>query len=310
MAFTLRTFDAPANSTNTVPTAQTLRAAAARAVLDPRSHRIELMNQIGAALGIPPGGWSHGISRLLDQGEVRVYWLLRVLAGKRASENAVKNLQRAQQFVNAETMLTLITASREHSPSVTDTSDNSIDTYGQGGLDYLGAEMHTLGLPRSITSQWEARLRSLNLESNAMIRPATIPAKDQVLAYAAQLNASFDQRFKSYLRDCIGTASNEAIERTPRAALLAWKSYAFLAPGGEVYNVKKPLSSQMGQRFGIRTCLQFIKSVDERMPLELLITDSRFNHSEWIRIAKVRTAEALFLERILSTTRALLVPTI
>jgi len=153
------------------------------------------MNDIGGALGIPDGGWSHGISRLFDQGDIRLVWLLRTLSRKGASSAASRNLRRATQFVHAEVMLTLITASREHAPAITTATDDFIDTYGQGGLDFLGAEMNQLGLPRSITSQWTSQAPVRNLESGSIIQPAQIPSRDQVLAYAAQINASFERRF-------------------------------------------------------------------------------------------------------------------
>lgn len=209
---------------------------------------------------------------------------------------------------DAEALLTLITASREHIGSVTANSDEAINTFSKGGLDYLGAEMYGLGLPRSITSQWEAQGWALNPESNSQVRPARIPAKDQVLAYAAQINASFEQRFKLYLRECIGDNASAALNRSARAAILVWKAYAFLAPGGSPFKTNVTVSAQLGQRFGIRTCLQYLKSKNPDLTLEAVVTDPALNGCEWIRIAKVRTAESLFLERVLATTRDLLSP--
>lgn len=65
---------------------------------------------------------------------------------------------------------------------------------------------------------------------------------------------------------------------------------------------------QLGQRFGIRSCLQYLQRNNSDLQLEALVTDPVLNGCEWIRIAKVRTAEALFLERVLATTRDLLSP--
>lgn len=308
MPLSLNSFESPPPGQK-VPTAGEIRALAARVVMAPKSHRVELMSAIGDALGIPRGGWTQGISRLFDRSDVRIVWLLRALSGRGASIAASRNLLRAIQFVDAEVMLTLVTASREHAPAVTTNSLEFVDTFGEGGLDFLGAEMNRLGLPRSVTSQWATRTPFRNLESGSMIQPAEIPSRDQVLAYAAQLNASFQQRFKHYLRDCVGDKSADALAKSYRASVLVWRAYAFLAPGGVEYDAKRSLTSQLGQRFGIRTCLQFIKSKDPAMPLDAVVTEPLLNQSEWIRIAKVRVAEALFLERILQTTRDLLVPT-
>jgi hypothetical protein len=70
------------------------------------------------------------------------------------------------------------------------------------------------------------------------------------------------------------------------------------------------LKIQLGQRFGIRSCLQYIKHSDESLPLNAIVEDEKLNQSEWIRIAKVRVAESLFLERVLQTTRDVLLPAI
>lgn len=277
--------------------------------METRGHRVQMMNAIGDALGIPPGGWSHGQSRLFERGEIRLYWLLHRLSGGSASNLAAKNLARAIQFVSAEVMLTLVTAARENSQSIAANSSAPVNTFGQGGLDFLGAEMHTLGLPRSVTAQWATRARFQNLESGNFVQPANIPGKDQVLAYAAQINASFERRFKGHLRACLGLQATPAVENASRAALLVWKAYAFLAPGGGEYDAVRSIGSQIGQSFGIRTCLQYLqKSVDPMLSLDLICTHQLLNQSEWVRIAKARAAEALFLERVLSTTRDLMVP--
>lgn len=252
-----------------------------------------------------------GQSRLMQNGDVRVVWLLRQLSRSSTAEAASRNLARAVQFVNAEVMLTLITASRESSSSIAATSDEPVNTFAQGGLDFLGGEYHSLGLPRSVTASWESRARIRNAESGNFIQPANIPAKDQVLAYAAQMNASFDRNFLKFLRAILGAAAGDAVTKTSRAALLVWKAFAFLSPAGKAYDPKKGLDSQLNMRFGIRTCLEYLHAkVDQALPLDLLLSHQPLNRSERIQIAKARVAEALFLERALSTTRDLLEPSV
>lgn len=308
MAFSLNTFNAPPVGAK-VPTARELRAAAARMYMEPRDHRVRLMNEIGEPLGVPAGGWSGGQSRLMQNGDVRVVWLLRQLSRPSTAEAVSRNLARAVQFVNAEVMLTLVTASRESSSSIAATSGNVIDTFGQGGLDFLGGEYHNLGLPRSVTASWASRARIRNAESGNFIQPANIPARDQVLAYAAQMNASFDRNFVRILRTILGTAASDTLGKATRAALLVWKAFSFLSPAGNAFDSRKSLGVQLNMRFGVRTCLEYLHSkVDQSLPLDLLLSHRPLNRSERIQIAKARVAEALFLERALSTTRNLMEP--
>jgi len=92
--------------------------------------------------------------------------------------------------------------------------------------------------------------------------------------------------------------------------MLAWAAYAFLAPGGREFDPEKTLASQLGQHFGSRTALDYIaqmaKTAGGKPDLDLLIKDPYLSHTEWVRSAKTRAAETLFLERLLKRARELL----
>lgn len=93
-----------------------------------------------------------------------------------------------------------------------------------------------------------------------------------------------------------------------RVATLVWKAYAFLAPGGRDYDPKRSLSPQLGQQFGCYTPLTYLASTAQpgaTRALDRILTETALNNSEWVRIAKVRVAEALFLELLLQDARAL-----
>lgn len=296
---------------STPPTSRELQAIGAHASIASVSHRAALMNAIGRILGIPQSGWNHGQSRLFEHGDIRLIWLLRRLAGRTAAERIATNLSRAMQVAAGDIMLTVVTAAREHGSSLTDLSMTPIETWHQGGLDFLGAEMKRLGLPRSVTEAWRRRT-FISRETGHQVQPAVIPARDQVLAYAAQLRASYAHNFRAHVAAVLGPASGASIARASRVAALVWKTYSFLAPGGADYDPKRSVAAQSGQPFGSRTALTFLahRAAANREDLDLdgILTVPDLNHVEWVRSAKVRVAEALFLERMWTVTRELLPP--
>lgn len=294
------------------PTAREVQAVGAHGALATRSHRAMLMNQIGRLLGIPPSGWSHGQSQLFERGDIRLVWLLRRLAVKRAAERIAANLGRASQVGVADLMLTVVTAARENSAALTDVSMRTIDTWHEGGLDFLWAERNRLGLPRSVTDAWRERPTFISHETGRPVAPAYIPARDQVTAYGAQLRASFDRNFRKHVNAVLGREGDASISRLSRTAMLVWKAYSFLAPGGADYDSKRTVASQSGRPFGCRTAVLFLAqhagSDPLRCDLNDIVTVSDLNHVEWVRSAKVRAAEALYLERLLTVVRELLPP--
>lgn len=272
--------------------------------------RKTLMNQIGAALGIPPGGF-HGQAKLFDGHDVRIVALLAKLAKEQAAKRIAANLYRAGRYTNVPLMLAVVTTAREHSKGLTASGDRMIDSFNEGGLDFLWAEKNRLGLPNSVTKPWVERLpKIINPETGNRVDAAWIPAHDEFLAYAAQIGASYNHNFKSNLKIALGTEADGALSRASRPAVLAWAAYAFLAPGGREFDPKKTLASQLGQHFGSRTALDYVaqlaKKAGGKPDLDLLIKDPQLNHTEWVRSAKTRAAETLFLERLLKRARELL----
>ena len=216
------------------------------------------MNSIGSLLGVPPGGWGHGQSRLFERGDIRLVWLLRRLASRPAAQRVAKNLERAAGLSGAGTMLTIATTAREHSSALTDVSSRMIDSWHEGGLDFLWKEKDRLGLPRSVTGAWTTVEPFVSEETNHHVFPAYIPAHDQLLVYAAQIRASFDHSFIPHLADIAGNAAGTRLAATSRPALLVWKAYSFLAPGGKPYDPKTTIAAQSGQKFGCRTAIETV----------------------------------------------------
>ena len=109
-------------------------------------------------------------------------------------------------------MLGIVIAQREACRSLTATAKTAIQTYHQGGLDFLDKEKGQLGLPASITSAWGRALRCSTAESSNEVFPENIPARDQLLAYAATIAARFSHNFASSLRAEFGDQATRRLQ--------------------------------------------------------------------------------------------------
>lgn len=275
-----------------------------------RAGRVALIDQVGATLAIPHGGW-HGQARLFDGDDIRLRWLFARLRKEHEANLIADNLARCGRYVHVSLMLVLVSAAREADRSLTAHGDAAIDTFNQGGLDFLWAEKKRLGLPHAITDRWERGKFGISPESGHPVQPAKIPAHDQLLAYAAQIGASFRLNFHASLKKEFGDDAEAALAGASRTALLVWQAYSFLSPGGGPYDPKRKLREQLGMKFGHRSALSLYayKAREEgRKPsLEDIVTDrTLLVHLEWFHSAKTRAAEALFMERLLKRARELL----
>lgn len=292
------------------PTAKEVQAMGVLGLDLRKEGRGALMDQIGAALGIPHGGW-HGQARLFEGPDLRLRWLLLRLAKEHQARLVAANLARAGRYVSVNLMLAMVSAAREADPSLTATGTEMIETFNEGGLDFLWQEKSKLGLPGAITRTWQRGFAGVSAESHHTVHPARIPARDQLLAYSAQIAASFRLNFHASIRKEFGDDADAALAAASRKALLVWQAYAFLAPGGGPYDPKKTLRQQLGMGFGHRSALSLYaygaRQQGRKPSLEDIVTDrTLLVHLEWFRSAKTRAAEALFMERLLKNARELL----
>jgi hypothetical protein len=244
-----------------------------------KAGRTMLMNHIGAALNIPPGGWAHGLSRLFVAGEPRIVGLLGVLAREKQAARVAENLRRAGRFSGGTLMLAVVTTAREHVSALTAHGSGTINSFSEGGLDFLADQMNQLGLPHALTMRWHPLRRRINPETGNEVHPARIPAVDQLIVYAAQLNASFEGAFKRYLRAEAGADADRALRKATRMSTLVWRAYSFLAPGGRPFDPELSVAAQSGQPFGIRTALAYVHRESEGIDLDRLTTDPQLNMS-------------------------------
>jgi hypothetical protein len=294
-----------------VPTALEIQALGAHGALGTTSDRAALMNEVGRLVGIPPGGWRHGQARLREDGDIRLVWLLRRLAHKSVAEQVATNIRRTDQFVPGDLWLAVVTTAREHSAkTLYDLSMDRVETWHDGGLDFLFDNKNSLGLPKAITDAWGQPKEFISHETGNPVHPAYIPARDQLVAYAAQIRLSYDHNFRTHAVAILGRNAGSSVVQMSRVARLVWRAYAFLLPNGYPYNPRSSVAAQSGRHFGCRTALLFLAhrahggSVDLNQILHLPDLDQ----VEAVRSAKIRVAETLYLERMLTVVRELMVP--
>ena len=286
--------------------ASEIRAAAQHGIDLKTAGRLTLMRQIGARFGIPKRHFRRGKRGLITNGDVRLIGLLQVLANVKASRAAAANLKRLNQFVkDIRPALAVATASRENSKAVTAQGSEMIETWHEGGLDFLGKNLgrnwNRLGLPRSIIRHWRAAPPFRSPETRNIVHPAWIPARDQLLAYAAQTRESFNG-FQDLVRRQLGQAmGDKALADMTDDARLLWQAYAFRAPGGNEFDPR--VGPKHGKHFGAKTALGYLvhRAKEEKREIDLnaILTDSSFNRTFYVRSAKERVAEAIFLEELL-----------
>jgi hypothetical protein len=293
------------------PTEKELREVGRFGVAIGRTGRASLMNAIGTRLLIPPGGFT-GQSRLFVKGDIRLEGVLALISHDAAAKSIAANLARAARNTDTNFFLTFVTAAREHASALTATGGKMVDSWREGGMDFLWKNKDQLGLPKAVTGGWAPVPKFRSPETHHIVEPAYIPARDQTVVYAAQISSSFQRHFKARLQHELGADASIALATSSRVARLVWQAYAFLAPGGRAFDPEQPLHAQTGQAFGSQTALGYIihraraKDAHALVNLDMIFQDPALNHAtEWVRSAKTRVAETLFLERLLTTVREL-----
>jgi hypothetical protein len=288
------------------PTSRELQAVGQLGLEFGRSGRIGGLSSIASRLGIPSGAWA-GRSKLFEHGDARVAGLLRLLSRPRVASTIATNLAPAIRFGEVSPMLTLVTAQREHGTALYAASARLVDSFWEGGLDHLWPERNNLGLPESVVGKWKPIRPYPNPDAHLplservpLVEPAMIPARDQLMIYAAQINASF-QRF------LVRLSFARLRPVSTRVGTVVWQALCFLAPGGAHFRVGESLAGQIGQRFGAQSILEYLMgaATGGGIDLDRVFKDPLLNHSAWIKSAKIRAAECMFLERLLSTVRDL-----
>ena len=282
-----------------------------------RTGRIAAVNDIGVNLNVPKGGWPNAQAQLFERNDIRLSGVFALIARETPAKHIAANLAGAAHYSHANIMLTLVTVQREHSTAITASGGEEVHSFWGGGLDHLGRTKEHLGIPKEITKNWIPLKPFANPDYRhdlstppKYVYPASIPARDQVLAYAGQIGTSFDG-FRRIVNKQLGRDGEVALSRLSKIGKLVWQAYAFLAPGGNLFEPTRSLRSQMHQGFGIVTALGYIVHTARAsgpggtVDLDQVLSDEALNQSAWVQSAKVRTIEALFLERLFAAVSQL-----
>lgn len=187
------------------------------------------------ALGVPPGGF--GDPELYRNGLPSITWAMRRLDSPRKCEWLERCLEQTRA-VFADTALLLAVTSREHPSAWTATSSDRIHTFHEGGLDNLGRWLSRGSLEgivgRDVLRRWHALRETTNGEHPdrpVRIRPALIPARDQMLAYAAAL-AWHERLFEAHVRDVFREDADRLLAEMSVDARRAWIQATLGGPAG------------------------------------------------------------------------------
>jgi hypothetical protein len=135
-ALTFSGADASAPPGPAAPSAKELQAIGVIGLDIKRAGRVLLMNQIGSLLRIPPGGW-HGQAKLFEGDDIRLRGLLVRLANEHQAKLVAANVDRAGRYTHVNIMLAMVSAAREFDCSLTATGTRLVDSFNEGGLDFL-----------------------------------------------------------------------------------------------------------------------------------------------------------------------------
>jgi hypothetical protein len=149
-----------------------------------------------------------------------------------AAKSIAANLKRAGRHSETNALLTFVTTGREHASALTATSDKLIDSWREGGMDFLWKTKDQLGLPESITGSWTPVPRFKSPETHHMVYPAYIPARDQTVVYAVQISSSHQVHFKAHPRTELGADADGILAGSSRVARLIWQDMRSWRPAG------------------------------------------------------------------------------
>lgn len=275
-----------------------------------KSGRVELMRISAKRFGIPENGfkskrggggklYQKKRGKLIDIGKHTLFSLVNKLSKEKNSRIVSEKLAQIEEIFpdqnQSQLFLALVTSWREGTSQVISIKSQLKHTYhDDAGLDFLWEIHNKLELPSSILNKWEKRESFINLETNNMVFPGAIPARDFVLAYAATNRYKFEI-FEENARRILGTKEgNDALDNLNSDALILWMAFAFLRPGGKNFGDAK------GQSFGVKATIGYLlhKATIEEHDIDLneILSDQSLHKYGAIRNAKARAAEALFLK--------------
>jgi hypothetical protein len=292
-----------------------IREAARAGVEMGAEKRIALMQEIGARFGVPPEGFTTGLSRIYEYRDIpekghiprirdiRFEQWLRRLSQAQPSRAAAANLKRTREVIDGiDIFLVLATTARE-SQGLTARDSQMVDTFDAGGMDFLDDIKNHLGLPKSIVEHWAPGTSGISAETHHEVHPSRIPMRDQILGYAAVTRLYF-KNFEAHVRREIGEAQAQTLlDSLSKDATRVWQAYSFVAHGGAPFDPK--VGPHHGQGFGVIPAFGYLRHLASQagMPFDMnaILTTPSLHHTDYVKVAKARAMEATLFEELLTT---------
>ncbi|MEM9862466.1 MAG: peptidoglycan-binding domain-containing protein [Myxococcota bacterium] len=279
---------APAEDASGPAPSEDLRSGAQRLLAGGSRAVAALIDERLAEFGVPEGGFPGQGSVYLRRGPRAFFTLRAVERNARATE---RNFRRASRVFDDPGLLMAV-LSREHPSGLWAASARPVDTWSFGGLDHLGSQLGRIrNVPRR---RWEALAERQETENGVTrdVRPARIPARDQILAYAGVLQLA-ERRFESHVRDVFGERADAMLEQMSSSARRTWIAYTFARP-----NIKTDGRVPADRNFSSHNALRLLESQGvERLNAILESPELAANRS--VRIARQRALEASIFEGVI-----------
>ena len=300
---------------------------AARRIVGPDGAALisDILDEVSRHYSIPPHTYAR-TSVYLGPGRPTLHRLLRNAfltvgdpdVSQEDASRLVANYARAEPIYSDLAMLTVVVL-REHDSGLLATSTHRIDTYEEGGLDQLAREMRRMEfLPADIQARWIPAVPGKATERvTRVVHPALIPARDQMIAYAAMLRRR-ENIFRGHVRNLLPTRGASMLAAMTVPERRVWTQLAFGRQGGHAFRPARnehraALAAEAhqfaGNHAGLVTVLGALAYADSQQSagntftryqptLGSILDNEIFSNMASVRIARVRAVEADVLERL------------
>lgn len=261
-----------------------------------------------ARLGVPASGF-RGQVDVVQHGRPRLSWAMAHLRSEASQRALTTNLEAATPVYGDRALLLAVTM-RERASSWTARGHERIDTFHQGGLDHLDTDRHRMRalVPQRVLDRWEPGSRGSVDENgdghSVSIASAQIPARDQLIAYAATLRLR-EQTFESHVREVFGADADAMLAHMSPDARRAWVQATFGRPGRTHYDAvhqafersSRPPHPERPSAFGALERIAAEASRTGTPPsLEAIFTDPLLSRHATFQRARVTALEARVIE--------------
>lgn len=255
-----------------------------------------------ARFGVPAGGFE-GQTNLYGGSNLPVaWWTLRGALGdpagrsepsERAAARMADDLERATMVTDDPALLLAVTMREHPSAWTAGRGEDRVETFSEGGLDYLGDHLDAIlrRVPREArTGRWEVGPAFESGETGERVHPAVIPAADQLVAYAAELERA-EATFETLVTEVYGTDAPEALDSLSPDERRAWVQFTFGRPG-RTHAADLEISDRS---FSANATLELLHA-EGNTDLGAILEDPRFEANASVRRARTTALEAHWIE--------------